>query len=179
MAELNLLTKEQMVTTMDPTQGLTHRDVELGPGGSVRFDEILEGQPARVQLNGEVYQLTDDGLLQAATCVGIPASYTRKCPYHMIRDHLNFWCDASGKKIRFFLQNGKVIGAYDNHPDYHSNMMLHDNIVVGLGGVDVLGYDMVSTTLDYSRFCVVLDKTFEPKTGDTLFGGISVQNSIF
>lgn len=179
MAELNLITREQLMATLDPTEGLTHKDVELGPSGAVNFQEIMEGQPARVKINGEEHQLTDAGLQQSATCIGIPATYSKRCPYHMLRDHLNFWCAAPGKKMRFFLRDGKVVGAYKNHPDYHSNVMLHDNIVAGVEGTPVLGYHQVSTDLDYSRFCLVLDKTFEPKTGDTLYGGISVQNSIF
>lgn len=179
MAELNLLTRDQMTTALASTEGLTHKDVELGSGGAVEFAEVMAGQPARVKINGEEHQLTDAGLQQTGACVGIPSTYSRKCPYGMLREHLNYWCGVPGQKMRFFLRDGKVVGAYKNRPDYHSNMMLHDNILAGIDGPKVLGYHQVSTDLDYSRFCLVLDTTFEPKTGDTLYGGISVQNSIF
>jgi len=178
MAELNLLTRDQLVATMEPTEGLSHRDVDLGSNDAVEFLDVMNGQPARVKILGEEHQLTDAGLQQAATCIGIPSSYSRKCPYNMLLDHLNYWCGVPGK-MRFFLRDDKVVGAYKNRPDYYSNLMLHDNILAGIKDTTVLGYHQVSTDLDYSRFCVVLDKTFEPKTGDTLYGGISVQNSIF
>ena len=179
MSELNLITREQLVATLEPTEGLTHKDVDLGSDKAVEFQEVMTGQPARINILGEEHQLTDTGLQQSATCIGIPASYSKKCPYHMLREHLNYWCGVPGQKMRFFLRDGKVVGAYKNRPDYYSNMMLHDNIIAGIDGPEVLGYHQVSTDLDYSRFCVVLGETFEPKTGDTLYGGISVQNSIF
>jgi len=179
MAELNLLSREQLLATLEPTEGLSHKDVDLGSEEAVSFQEVMNGQPARVKILGEEHPLTDVGLQYAATCIGIPASYSKKCPYHMLREHLNYWCGVPGNKMRFFLRDGKVVGAYKNRPDYHSNVMLHDNILAGIKDTKVLGYHQVSTDLNYSRFCVVLDKTFEPKTGDPLYGGISVQNSIF
>lgn len=43
MAELNLLTRDQMTTALASTEGLTHKDVELGSGGAVEFAEVMAG----------------------------------------------------------------------------------------------------------------------------------------
>lgn len=178
MTELTaLLTREELLGELEQTEGLDHRDVDLGTTQPVEFQEVMQSQPARVNILGEEYPLTDEALYQIASCVGIPAPYARRCPYYMLRDHLNYWCGRDGK-VRFFLKDRKVIGAYDKRYTYYSNYMLHDNVLAGVGDTEVLGYHQVSTDLNCSRFSVVLNKTFDPVPGDTLFGGISIQNSV-
>lgn len=180
MTTLNLLKTEEAMTKLATTEGITHSDIETGMNSGVQFTRKLD-EPVKISMNGNEWEVTDEGLSQAAICVGIPSTYSKKCPEELLRQNLNFWYSGGGstEKLRLFFKDQKLIGAYKNHPDYYSNIRICEDITEAIGANHIQGYHQVSTNLKYSRFSLVTDKSFDPVTGDTLFGGIAVQNSIF
>ena len=175
---LTLMNQEQVTKILEPTEGLTHLDVELGLKSEIFFKTDDKGAPV-ITLNKEERQMTTEGLQEAARGVGIPESYSRKCPTELLFRNLDHWYrGGAAGKLRFFLHDGVVVGCNANRPQYYNNTELLGAAEEIIGAEHVLGYHQVFSRLDHSRISIVTDRVFEAVTGDVLHGGIDLQNSI-
>jgi len=182
MPELTLMKRDELEKIFEPCENILHKDVELGGNAKIRFRltdvEKVQNVP-HISINGEEYPLTSSALLEAARTVGVPQAYANRCPSEMIFPHLEHWFGLGGSgKARFFLQNNIVIGCTANTPSYHTNMEILDNVEKVLKSEEILGYHNPSSSLDHSVFSIIVNRNFEAITGDRLFGGIEVQNSV-
>jgi len=176
--ELAIMNREQLVEALAPTEGLSHVDVEMGVTSGISFKQGSGGQPI-VTLAGEEHEMTTRGLQEAARGVGIPSTYSAKCPIDLLFQNLAFWYSGGcAGKLRFFLQHGVVIGCNANRPKYYSNMRLLEQAEQIIGDNAILGYHQVHTSLDHSAVSVVVNRTFEAVPGDILYGGVTLQNSV-
>jgi len=183
--EITLLKKEDLVEAFKPIEGLSHVDVELGTLSKFRFKTGTVGQAKNVPIItflDKEYPMTTKAVAEASRLVGIPVNYANKCPSDMLFPHLEHWWGPGGSgRARFYIQNNCVVGCTPNVTSmYHSNMEILQNVEEAIGSdkINVLGYNPPLVTLDQSVFSVVTDQCFEAKTGDMLFGGIEIQNSI-
>lgn len=182
MAEqLKLMTREQVNEVLKPTEGLTHVDVELGSTKDIFFkSDEKDGGVALVTLPDGEHRMTSNGLFEAARGVGIPESYSKKCPLPLLFQNLDHWYRGGNSKgkLRFFLQKGVVVGVNANHPQYYNTSQFLDEVEAVVGKDHVLGYHQVNSSLQFSRVGVVTDQIFEVATGDLLHGGVDIQNCI-
>jgi len=179
-SELAVMSREQMVEALAPTEGLTHRDVELGGDCKISFksgDDVA----AVITVDDVEYPMTTTGLYEAARGVKLPKSFSDWAPYELLLHNLNYlYANNATGKLRFFIQNGVVIGAHANRSKYYSNMQMVEAAEEVIGTADVLGYHQVYTSMEHSRVAIVANRSFEPiaGSGDMLYGGIQFENSI-
>lgn len=177
--ELALMNRDQLLLALSGTEGLTHIDVELGKN-SIQFKDD-DRAAAIVTLAGVDYPMTTNGLYEVARGVKLPKTFSEFAPKELLLYNLNYLFHNNAKgKLRFFMQDGAVIGANANRSKYYSNMQMIEEAEKVIGAKDVLGYHQVSTSLDRSRAAIVVNRSFEPipGSGDMLYGGIEISNSI-
>lgn len=180
--ELKLMNRDQVMAVLEPTEGLTHVDVELGKIKGIFFKEDEKDGAPIVTLPipfGEK-KMTTEGLYEAARGVGIPESYGKRCPTDLLFRNLDHWYrggNATGK-LRFFLHKDVVVGVNANHPQYYNTSELLDAAESVIGKDHILGYHQVTSCLQHTRIGVVTDRIFEALPGDPLHGGIDIQNCI-
>lgn len=178
--ELAVMNRDQMVEALSPTEGLTHLDVELGSNSGISFRNEGEGA-AIIILGGKEYPMTTNGLYEAARGVKLPKSFSDFAPRELLLHNLNYlYTNNITGKLRFFIQNGVVVGAHANRSKYYSNMEMVETAEHVIGANDILGYHQVHTSLEHSRVAIVVNRSFEPiaGSGDMLYGGIQFENSI-
>ena len=178
--QLKLMTRDQVLAVLAPNEKLTHVDVTLGKDKDIFFKTAdQDGAPVVTLPDGE-HPMTSGGLYEAARSVGIPETYSRKCPFDLLYQNLDHWYrggNATGK-LRFLLHEGTVVGVNPNHPQYYNTSELLGAAEEVIGAEHILGYHQVSSNLEFARVCVVTDHVFEAVSGDALHGGLDIQNSI-
>ena len=123
---LKLMTRDQVTAVLEPTEGLTHVDVELGKTKDIFFKTADQGGEPLVTLPDGEHQMTSEGLYEAASSVGIPETYSRKCPHDLLFQNLDHWYrgGAAAGKLRFFMHKGVVVGVNANRPHYYNTSEL-------------------------------------------------------
>lgn len=182
MAELALLKREDLEKVFEPLEKIGHKDFELGSDAifhlSVQEVGGVPNVPVLV-LNRQELPMTSDALAEMAKAVGIPEGYANRCPKDMLFPHLEHWYKGGVQgKVRFFTKEGKIIGCAPSTSSYHTNSEMLEQVEKAVGKEHILGYYQPYSSLDHSLYAVVVDKNFEVSTGDMLFGGIEIQNSI-
>lgn len=185
LEEIQLLQKKDMEEAFKPTEGISNVDVELGTLSKFRFKLGAVGQAKNVPIVtflDKEFPMTTKAVAEAARLVGIPVNYANKCPSDMLNPHLEHWWGPGGSgRARFYIQNGSIVGCSPNVTSkYHSNAEILTIVEEAIGSdkIGILGYNPPSVSLDQSVFSVVTDQCFEAKTGDMLYGGIEIQNSV-
>lgn len=178
MSQLALMDRQAVEGVLNHMEDISHVDVSLDEDSRIHFSQGSDATP-QVQIGSDQYQMTSDGLFETARGVGIPKTYSEKCPSDLLFQNINYWFSGHGVgKLRFFIQEGKVIGCHHNRPGYYTNMQLLNIADEVIGTDNILGYYQVGGSLQHSMFSIVTNRAFEALVDDPLYGGVQIQNSI-
>ena len=179
MAELKLIPRSELEAVFNPYENMEELEIELGSIDSPKFvisDNESLGKPVIMRTGRRELFLNEIG--DVCQPVGIPVSYAKKCPNEMLLPHLNYWYGSASGKIKFFLQNERVVGSTIISGKHHTSLEILDEVEKAIGKECILGYQNNTTSLSQDIFSIITDKSFAATPGDTLFGGIEIQNSI-
>jgi hypothetical protein len=180
--ELKLMERDELSTALEPFENISHIDMEVGGIKRVHFDlEQVDNVPdvPVITLYGKKYPITSEALNEMAGVGGITQAYARKCPMDVLFYNLEYWWGPAGSgKARFLVKDDKVISCVEGHPMYVTNQQLLESVEKAIGTERILGYANPEIFKAHSVFAVIVNHSFEAVSGDPLFGGIEIQNSL-
>jgi len=174
--ELKLLSRSDVEKVFQSAENVTHLDVDV-PTSELEF-RVGGNNQLLFNLDGNEYNLHLTGLYDLACCLGIPRTYVGRCPTELLLQNLQYWGKKGNVvKLRMFLRDNAVVGCVTTRKPYYSSSQILGEVEKQIGPNNILGYHRVNGSLEFVDFSVVVNKSFEIQVGDTLFGGIEVQNS--
>ena len=182
MSKLKLMKREDLEKVFEPWENIFHRDVEVGGSSKVNFElDSADNVPdvPHVSINGEKFPMTTEALAETSRAVQFPVPYANRCPSEVLFYNLHYlFSGGASGKARFFLKNNKVVGCREGQPNYQTNLQILENVEKAISLEEILGYSQSTISMQKSGFSVVVNRSFEPVSGDSLFGGIDIFNSI-
>jgi hypothetical protein len=181
--DMKLLDRSELAEIFEPFEDISHVDVEIGGSRKVEFstkDAQDIHEVPHAAMFGQEYPMTSAALIETAKAGGMNPNYARKCPSNLLFHNMAHWWGPNGSgKARFLIKGNTIISCMEGYPAYFTNMQLLEAVEKAVGGSDnILGYAQPEIQKDHSIFSVVINQSFEALSGDPLFGGIEIQNSL-
>lgn len=181
LEETSLLTKDEILELIQPTEEIEERLFELN-GSTVKFTYNEDNDdPPKVILSGDVFELTAEAYMNACHIIGLGRSYSSRTPVDLIVPHLNYWFSNLGGQRKVLLRGNKAVAFIRPGTEIYSTKKLIESIY---NKFEELGYkqiyfDKLHHDLQETQFSVILkDKFKESDDGEILHGGLQFQNSI-
>ncbi|MCW4026509.1 MAG: hypothetical protein NWE76_03365 [Candidatus Bathyarchaeota archaeon] len=183
LAEHGFYTKEELYEIFEPTESLEERLFEL-TSNTVKFSFDEDGEsPPKVFLAGDPFYLTDEAYLNACRIIGLGSGYSERTPISLVIPHLNYWFSNLGGQKKAVIRDRKVVAFMRPGTEIYSNVKIIDSVLEtlkGLGVEDVM-FDKVYHDLYETQVSLVIGEsktTNKTSTGQTIHGGIQIQNSV-
>lgn len=177
----NMMTKDELFEIFSPTEEIKELQFDLSNGMVKFFYDPDSDSPPRVIIGGEPLSLTQESYLNACKIIGLGSSYVERTPVDLIMPHLNYWFTTLGGQRKALIREGKVVAFMRSGTEVYSNQKLIDSIVSvfeSLGHKNIL-FDKVYHDLYETQVSIVLDSfSSELPTGEVVYGGLQIQNSV-
>lgn len=172
-----IVDRETLEKGLDSVEGYETLDVE--PGARVGQVDFKSNGKIGVNILGNEYKLSKEAFNDALRSVGLPYSYTKKCPDELLVPHLNYFfnCPDIGKR-RFIFKEDNVIGVSKRSVSLVSTREILENVEEVVGKGNIFGFHRPHVSLDSIRLPVVLNMDRDILPNEKFFGGIIVQNSV-